>query len=205
MKTFLYAVVAVGLCAGVSISACSSSESSPPAASTDGGGGSDSPSASEAASPVDAASDSKPAEAAAPDGSAECNAIANAAPEATQATIKGNAPAATGGTIAAGTYFLTEFTLYDPAGTASSPEPSGMHATLMIAGNVMDSVMDLGDGVDRRFSETFTVNGTDVDRVLTCPKPGPDLDAAYSVTGKNLVIYETDPSGNVAGSTWVKQ
>jgi hypothetical protein len=118
------------------------------------------------------------------------------------------APAATGGTILPGTYFLKELNVYDPANPASAPTPSGLTVTLVIAGNVMDSVQDLPDGSSQTFSETFTANNTDktLTRLLTCPKPGPDLAAKYSVTGTGIIIYETDAmTMTVAGSVYAKQ
>jgi hypothetical protein len=138
------------------------------------------------------------------DGGAACNAVTQAATEAMTSTIKSAAPTATGGMILPGTYYLTELNVYDPAGPASGPMPSGLTVTLVIAGNVMDSVQDLPDGT-QTFSETFSVNGTTLKRDLTCPKPGPDLAAKYTVTGTGITIYETDPmSMTVAGSVYVK-
>lgn len=136
-----------------------------------------------------------------------CNALVNAAPESTSATVKGTPPAATGGTIAEGTYYQTEFVLYDPSSDASPPAPGGLKATLVIKGNVMNSVIDVGDGVDKPFTETFTTTGTALDRQLTCPKVAPDLKATYSVDGKKLVVYETDPNspGVVAASVFMRQ
>jgi hypothetical protein len=155
--------------------------------------------------PNDAASEAE-SDASSSDGGA-CNNVTQAATEATTATIASAAPAATGGTILPGTYFLKEIDVYDPAGTASAAMPSGLTVTLVITGNVMDSVQDLPDGT-QTFSETFTADTTTkvLARLLTCPKPGPDLAAKYSVTGTGLTIYETDPmSSTVAGSIYVKQ
>lgn len=141
-----------------------------------------------------------------PDGATGCTTLTNGAPESTQATVKGAAPAATGGTIADGTYFQTEFTVYDPAGTASAPSPSGLKVTLAIKGNLMLSVQELPDASVSTFAETFVVAGTALNRTLTCPKKAPDLSAVYSVAGSKLTIYETDAmSGLVAGSVYVKQ
>ena len=186
---------------GAALTACSSTDTTPGTTADDaGGGGTDAKAASDGKATTDAGDTDSG------DGSAACNTIANTATEATSTSVKGNAPAATGGTIAPGTYFLKDFTLYDPAGNDEPPTAIGLKTTLVIAGAVMDSVQDFGDGVDQTFSETFIATGTKLDRTLTCPKPGPDLAAVYSVTGSNLVIYETDPKSKlVAGSTYVKQ
>lgn len=188
-----------------SVALACSTESTAPAASADGGADA---TAVEDSAAADGAADQSAGDAGKADAKGEtaCNTVVNGAPEATSGTVDGDAPTATGGTIAPGTYFQTNFTVYDPGGAASGPSPSGLHATLVIAGNVMDLVIDLGDGVDRTFRETFTVNGTVLDRLLSCPKPGPDIAAKYSVSGNQLIVYETDPSsGLVAGSTFVKQ
>jgi hypothetical protein len=93
------------------------------------------------------------------DGGGGCNTVFNAAPEATTSTVKGEAPTATGGTIAEGTYFQTELNVFDPNGTASAPSPSGLRVTLVIKGNVMSSVQELPDGSTATFTETFVVRG----------------------------------------------
>jgi hypothetical protein len=194
---------------GASLVACSSSTttSGSPAAPGLEAGAPEEASTTDApvTPPHDAAADV--ATEASSDGSAACNSVTQGATEATTSTIASAAPAATGGTILPGTYFLKEIDVYDPAGMASAPMPSGLTVTLVIAGNVMDSVQDLPDGT-QTFSETFTTDATTkaLNRVLTCPKPGPDLAAKYTVTGTGVTIYETDPmSMTVAGSIYVKQ
>jgi hypothetical protein len=140
------------------------------------------------------------------DGAIVCNAVVNRAAESTTSTVKGAAPAATGGVIADGTYFQTQLNVYDPMGMASAPAPSGLKVTLVIAGTLMQSVQELPDGSIQTFSESFTLSGTALNRTLSCPKAAPDLKAVYSVMGSTLVIYETDPSSSlVAGSVYAKQ
>jgi hypothetical protein len=201
LKSVVLAVLVSASLALASLSACSSSDTT---ATTSDAGGADSSSATDASSKGDtSAADSSTEK---PDGATGCTTIVNGASESTSATVKGNAPAPTGGTIADGTYFLNEFSVYDPAGTASAPSPSGLKVTLFIQGNLMLSVQELPDGSVSTFSETFVVAGTDLNRTLTCPKAAPDLKAVYSVAGSKLTIYETDASsGTVAGSVYVKQ
>jgi hypothetical protein len=187
---------------GVSVSACSSS-SNGTSSGTDAGD-------SDSASPIDAASraDTSTADAStdASDSGGECNAVVNGAPESTSSSVKAAAPAPTGGTIADGTYFQTEFNVYDPSSNASAPSPSGLKVTLVIKGNLMESVQELPDGSVDRFAETFLTSGTALNRTLTCPKSAPDLAAVYSVSGNTLTIYETDPASMiVAGSVYMKQ
>ena len=211
MKKLILVLVAGASLVGTSLVACSSSTtdagSTTPvteAGSEDVVTATDAPAAD---APNDGAAAADAAEASS-DGSAACNALVQAATQANMANIMSAAPTATGGTILPGTYFLTEVDVYDPASAASPPSPSGFVTTLVIAGNVMNSIQDLPDGSSQTFSETFTANLTDktLARVLTCPKPGPDLAAKYSVTGTGLTIYETDPvSMLVAGSVYAKQ
>ncbi|MEA2747543.1 MAG: hypothetical protein QOI41_1686 [Myxococcales bacterium] len=205
MKNFVYALVAGASFVGVTLLACSSSDTGAPAAATDAGGAdvvtaTDAPVTSPADAKADVASE------ASSDGSAACNTVTQAATEATMSTVMGAAPAATGGTIAPGTYLLKELNIYDPTGTASPAGPSGLSVTLVIAGNVMNSVQDLADGSSQTFSETFSVMDKTLKRDLTCPKVSPDLAAVYSVTTGGLVVYETDPvSMLVAGNVYAKQ
>ena len=199
MKKLILVLVAGASLVGTSLVACSSS-------TTDAG--STTPVTEAGSEDVVTATDAPAADEASSDGSAACNALVQAATQANMANIMSAAPTATGGTILPGTYFLTEVDVYDPASAASPPSPSGFVTTLVIAGNVMNSIQDLPDGSSQTFSETFTANLTDktLARVLTCPKPGPDLAAKYSVTGTGLIIYETDPvSMLVAGSVYAKQ
>ena len=207
-KLVLTAALIIAPCA--SFVACSSTTTSAPAGTATGpeAGAPDDASTTDApiTPPKDAASTDAASEASS-DGGGACNNVTQGATEATTSTVASAAPAATGGTILPGTYFLKEIDVYDPAGMASAAMPSGLTVTLVITGNVMDSVQDLPDGT-QTFSETFTVDATTkaLNRVLTCPKPGPDLAAKYSVTGTGVTIYETDPmSMTVAGSIYVKQ
>ncbi|MDB4938320.1 MAG: hypothetical protein JWP87_5292 [Labilithrix sp.] len=197
--TKLVAVILVG--ATTAVLACSSSNS-------DSTGGPDGGNAEPAAPSDGGAKDTSTADSATetPDVAGECNAVTNGAPELTSSTIKGDAPAATGGTIADGTYFQKEFNIYDPAGTASAPSPSGLKVTLVIEGSSMQSVQELPDASVATFTETFVANGTKLDRTLTCPKATTDLKAVYSVSGSTLTIYETDPQSMlVAGNVYTKQ
>ncbi len=201
MKSFVCAILVSTSLVCVSMSACSSSSDT--AATTSDAGGADATSGTDGGKADTSTGDSSVDM---PDGATGCTTITNGAAESTAATVKGAAPTATGGTIADGTYFQTEFTVYDPNGTASAPSPSGLKVTLYIKGNLMLSVQELPDASVATFSETFVVAGTALNRTLTCPKAGPDLAAVYSVAGSNLTIYETDAmSGLVAGSVYVKQ
>jgi hypothetical protein len=182
---------------GAASSACSSTSTS--SASGDGGD-------NEASAPGDAGTKETGGEDSASDGAAGCNTITNGAAESTTSTKKSTAPAATGGTIVDGEYYLDEFNIYEPMGTASAATPSGLKVTLVIKGNLMQSAQELPDGATDTFSETFTVSGTKLDRTLTCPKAAPDLAAVYSVNGSKLTIYETDPKSMlVAESIYTKQ
>jgi hypothetical protein len=209
VKIFVYAVLAGATSFGICASGCSSSSdsSSSPGAADSGAAVADAGSSSDGSTKDAATTADTGAKDAGTDAVASgCNALVNSAPESTQSTIASAAPAATGGTIVDGTYFLTEFNLYDPAGSASAPEPSGLKVTLAIHGNEMDSIQTLPDDSSDTFAETFVVSGTDLNRTLTCPNPGPDLQAVYSVTGNTLTIYETNATSQlVAGSVYVKQ
>lgn len=182
------------------MSACSSSDTT---ATASDGGSADATSPRDGGPKADTSTADSSTES---DAAAGCNAVVNGASESTASTVKGTAPTATGGTIADGTYFQTEFNVYDPAGPAEAPSPSGLKVTLVIKGSLMQSVQELPDGSVATFTETYVIAGTALNRTLSCPKAAPDLSAVYSVSGGTLTIYETDAtSGLVAGSVYVKQ
>lgn len=196
MKTFLSAVLIGTSLIGVLATACSESKETPATAGTDGGGSSSTKKDASSEASTEDEGDGAPK---------TCSTAMNGAMEATASTVAKAAPAATGGTIADGTYYLTEFNLYDPTGDASPAAPSGMRTTLVIAGNKMESVQEIG-GETMTFAETFTVDGTALKRILMCPTEEPDLEAVYSVTGTSLTIYESDPDSKlVAGSVYIKR
>jgi hypothetical protein len=142
--------------------------------------------------------------------STSCNAIVNAADETTSRTIAGEHLPATGGPVADGTYLQRELNLYDPNGSSTAPKSTGMRATLVIAGGLMNGVMETtldGDHIVT-YTATFTTSGTAMNRTVTCPEPGKKLDAVYSIDGDTLTVYDksSEPSSSiVAASVYVKQ
>lgn len=196
MKTFLCAIVLGASFIGAAATACSTTTTSATSVPEAG-----------------AADASKPADASVPDAAdsgsdagGACNSVVNGGGDVQAASVKSAAPTATGGTIADGTYFQTEFNLYDPGSPAEAPAASGMISTLVIKGNSIESIIEFPDGSSETYSETFSVSGSKLMRNLTCPKTSQEPDAAYSVSGATFTIYETDAKSSLVGAlVYVKQ
>jgi hypothetical protein len=202
VKNLVYAVLVGASLVGLSLSACTSTTATDSSTSDAGTDDAASPT-KDAGSQADTGAADADTDA---DGGGACNTLVNGAAESTSSTIASAAPTATGGTIVDGTYFQTEFNVYDPSGTPSGPTPSGLKVTLKITGNLMESIQTLPDDSTDTFAETFVVAGTALNRTLTCPKSAADLAATYTVSGSTLTIYETDPTSMlVAGSVYQKQ
>jgi hypothetical protein len=70
----------------------------------------------------------------------------------------------------------------------------------------MESNLDVGRVLT--YTATFTTSGTAMTRTITCPEPGEKVDAAYSVDGDTLIVYDksSDPSSSIVGaSVYVRQ
>jgi hypothetical protein len=157
-------VVAVAVAA---LAACGSSSTAPDAGPPDAG-----------------------ADASAADAGDNCNELAPlGGPVA--ATCAPDAPTpATGGTIADGTYVLTQSLFF---GTCSS---STLDETLLVSGGTVQSVAVDANGVVIRKSVTTTVagSGTALVEAQTCP-PGLIVTVGFSATPTTLTIYLVNALG----------
>jgi hypothetical protein len=152
----------------------------------DGGTGDDSASDSTVASPGDSSSDVV-AEVAPP--VTGCNGIVPAGPQVSETVADGSAPSAVGGSIALGTYFLTEIDLY-------GPPPTGLvvQRTLVVDATRMNFAEVLGsspsDGGDPADDSTWTY--TIADAVLGmaeyCPTNGASQNVFFSAQGNTLTL-----------------
>ncbi len=139
--------------------------------SNDGGGPVDS------GSPADVA-DAPPA----------CNAIADVAALITANQTGANAPTPMGGTIADGTYALTDATVYTGPGG-----PSGglgqARVTIQIQGTTVQIVDDGNPSQSKRSTATLTTMGTSFTAIDSCPDSKAAV-GSYTATSTSLLIFQ---------------
>ena len=112
------------------------------------------------------------------------------------------APAATGGTIADGTYTETSITIYGivnfPAGTLEMEKQQG---TLTVNGTTVQTVTTTVSTMEvKRSTDTFTLSGTTAIDTSTCPAAdaGPPKPTSYSATPTTFSFYvDVPPAGTI--------
>jgi hypothetical protein len=144
---------------------------------------SDASSPTDAASRIDASDASPPAADAPDDAPLTCNALVNSAPTITVEQVASDPPSPQGGTVADGTYAMTAAVIY--TGAAGPSGPSGTaQTTLQISGSTIQ-VANAGQPATR--TVTFTISGTGIDSVDTCPDTD-ERPATYTATPTSLVV-----------------
>ncbi|HEY2406246.1 MAG TPA: hypothetical protein VGI10_09595 [Polyangiaceae bacterium] len=101
---------------------------------------------------------------------AACNTLVDDAPLVTVQAEPAAAPAPTGGAIADGTYALSALTLYTGVNGTSASPPGSLSAVFEIANGVMQQV-GIQNGVESRFTTNFSIAGSTLTTVDTCPAP----------------------------------
>jgi hypothetical protein len=98
--------------------------------------------------------------------------------------VLGAAPTALGGSIASGLYYLADVTLYrSKAGPADTYQ-----STLQIgASNFAERAYEHGLA-ESPISGTYAINGTTLQRNITCPVTNADVDQ-FTATATTLTIY----------------
>jgi hypothetical protein len=138
------------------------------------------------AGPADAPSADAPAEASTvPDAEAgasdggPCNSLTNTAPVIATSIGSGSPPAAIGGTIPDGTYYLTDSVVYPSIDAGSSgPGLETVQQTVVITGAIGNVVRasgaypDGGVGPQQQISETIAPSGTSLVVTITCGMSG---------------------------------
>jgi hypothetical protein len=164
----------------VGVGCFSSSSASSPGA----GGGSDAAPTSDA-----------PTSSCAPLADGQCNDVQSAGSTTVTGTCgTGAQPQGSGGTIAAGTYFLTGQARYIDSGCS----PDSFQSVMLVTAGCMQRV-DVSQGTTLAENSAFTTSGAELTRTSTC---GGSLPAAtYTATDQELVIF--DEGGSV--TTWTKQ
>lgn len=203
------------LCAG--LFACSSSSGASPlqdhfeggglppveaSAGEDAGGAADSGASSDSTvvSPTDSSADVVPEVAPPISG---CNAIVPAGPLVSETAVDASEPAATGGTIATGTYFLTEIDLYGAPMTGQVVQrtlvvdAAKMNFSEVIGGSAEAGAGATDAGTTDNSTSTYTVYGNVVSLGEYCPTNGSADNVFFSVQGNQLTLFVTVMTANV--------
>jgi hypothetical protein len=128
------------------------------------------------------------------DASSTCNVIESDSALVPQASATGPQPAATGGTIFPGTYYLTERLTYGGA-------PDGLFKKRVLVVDTETKTIDMVEGTAEtadgtppltRSSATYQVfDGTLLNLELSCPTPGETSNTRFTAGGATLTLYLT--------------
>jgi hypothetical protein len=116
-----------------------------------------------------------------------CNTLSNAAPVVQQTMVNQPMPTPTiGGTIAPGTYYLTDSRIYQ--GAPPGVMPTQVQATQLISGSTVQSVqraMNSANGYDTR---SYSTSGTNLTITLVCGGKGTTT-VGYDATATTYTTY----------------
>jgi len=203
MKTHrqLLIMVASTLAAGFGM-ACSSSSTGNTGGGTDAGHDSavaaDTGPGADSGSPVDAAPESTVND-------AGCVVINNGASVVMEQSVATAEPAATGGTIPDGTYFVTAATVYAGPGGMTGPTGTTYQFTTHISANTYDAIESVTGGAASVFSGTFAINGTSAQILQTCPATDSGVSPYDQITSDGTTVTVYTSSLPFSSLTFTKQ
>jgi len=116
------------------------------------------------------------------DGSVVCNTLVNGAPTKDTQEVASPAPVLTGGTIADGTYFLTDLTEY--TGDAGMSGTGGSNSTTIEVDGTTIQLAMVGNSTA---TEMVTTSGSSFTDMRTCPAPA-TREGTYSATATTLTV-----------------
>jgi hypothetical protein len=134
-----------------------------------------------------------------------CNELELEAPAVGFTYDEAAAPAATGGEIVDGTYFLTAQVMFE---TASGPTLALGRTSVTVEGDTWQEVS--GDpeeesvNPDRHTTATLSLSGSTFTLSRTCPSEGDPQIAEYTVDDDGFTVYVED-AGKVFGTVFTKQ
>jgi hypothetical protein len=109
-------------------------------------------------------------------------------------TVASDPPSPQGGTVAPGTYLLTDYTSY--TGSNGSSGPAGFDVTLALSLDGTRFRLWVHGNQPETTEGTYTVQGTTLTLTPTCPLGiGPE-DAQFTASGNSLKMFEKASSGN---------
>ena len=125
------------------------------------------------------------------DAALSCNALANGAPLVLATAVAQSLPSGAGGTIADGTYHLTEVTYYlGPDSDAAGPAlTETWRQTLAVVGGAFGGVYVRNKSAEQRISGVLSMSGTKLVFQETCPSPAARGPYEYTATGSDLVAF----------------
>jgi hypothetical protein len=114
-----------------------------------------------------------------------CNSLANSGPLVTSKSVMGSSPPATGGTISAGLYRLTDVTYYNNGG---SDLPSiSVRLGLQFSSGTIQSVAE-NMGMVERGTSTYSTSGSTMNMTETCPGSEPAT-LRYSASASTIYMF----------------
>ncbi|GAC1352504.1 MAG: hypothetical protein NVSMB1_16000 [Polyangiales bacterium] len=127
-------------------------------------------------------------------GTGTCNTLVNSGTAISGTFVDATAPAPLGGTIANGTYRLTDIAIYTGPGGATGVSPSSLQVTAKIEGTTMNSVSSDSSGAkEERETLSLKTSGTSVTLTPICSSDMAVADTAdYTAKDKVLILYIKD-------------
>jgi hypothetical protein len=153
----------------------------------------------------DASGDADAGSADASDGA--CAPLVNAAPSVPIVSVAQDPPAQTGGSIVAGTYYLTQFRHYSGVDGGSGSNGSTVQTTIVFTASMIDAVMlaqfDGGGGMSGRATGTYVASSNTLTVTPTCGQLNPTTYTVPSADGGTITLQLLDDQNNL--QTYAKQ
>jgi hypothetical protein len=131
-------------------------------------------------------------------GSGVCNTLVNAAPVVSKTTNAGPTPAATGGTIADGTYFLTRMDKWNGITGANTHKETWVFSS----GTIQVVTDNESDGGTKHASGTYATSGSTLTFTVTCPG-AQTVSMPFTATATELTTINADDPNE--SHTYTKQ
>lgn len=186
---WLLGIAALALAAGCSSSSGGTTPSDAGGDHDSGNAGGDAAEPMEAASPGPDATPDAPAEAA-----TVCNMLANSAQAITYSQVNQDPPTPQGGTMADGTYALTNATIYTGPNGPSGPSGTSQTTIQITSGTIQ--IVESSQPPTR--TVTIATSGTSFTATDTCPDATKVTHGSYTATPASILIFldgGTDDAG----------
>ncbi len=142
--------------------------------------------------PVKASVDAGMDGGACPQGIQQCNAPTVCGPPVLAKEIVGAAPAALGGSVFPGIYFLTALNVYRSQAGGATPS---YQVTFDLGTTTFTEASYQGGAQQSPTAGTYSTSGTTLTRTITCPAGTGTETSPYTSTSSTLILYRTLPDG----------